>query len=320
MESKLIFKPNNYTIKDTYAFYIKNLIKKHSSYFIHKSGAVYNDLNNEISYIIKVLKLRKEEEAELNFKIRNEEGNLYSLRTDLSDVKIAIEALEKRRKEIIKDPNSKVKIIDFKLFKKILLLYNTKAGDKIIHGHKLALGPSLGFLEARRVERNFSKKVPDWYKSNKLKEENGGEYPTGKDGKKLLIYHSSEEWCRVYWQKNNTLINGSAYYFLPSGGQPGRGFRQAFSRANSNDPKLKLLYPFKTVVGKRDFPLTQITESGEKIKDFYKLSEAVNEMSKKVNSLTKTAILSYITKRCESHRLNEGLKLVNFPYYFKYLK
>ncbi len=89
------------------------------------------------------------------------------------------------------------------------------------------------------MEKEFKEILVEWQ----------GDLPIDtRTGKKKRIFFTDTDWCRVAWFKVKGVKNLSVYSFVPSGGQPGKGFRQTFSKANSENSLLRTNYifaPFK---------------------------------------------------------------------------
>src|SRR5438105_1937739 len=64
-------------------------------------------------------------------------------------------------------------MMSYPRFKAIIAEWFSRAQDYIINGQPLALGNSLGRIDARRVERNFDKKSVNWGATKRLWERIG---------------------------------------------------------------------------------------------------------------------------------------------------
>jgi len=242
---KIATKPATFSVNDMYAYYVEKLVEENPHFVIKglsREGKVtrfsevfhYND--NEVKFVDRQIARKQEELIEL---IDNKNPNNL---TEISDVEIAIKVFEVRRKELILRSKEVKKIIDYKTFKNILTVYNTKAGEKIIDGKKVNLLNGLGYLCGRRVERNFNKKSINWEETDKLRDKDGN-LPI-KNGKKVVVFYTNDDWCRVAWCKTSAIKNVSVYAFVPSGGQKGKGFRQTFSKAIERNPALALKFEY----------------------------------------------------------------------------
>lgn len=134
-----------------------------------------------------------------------------------------------------------VEVINQERWLKIMDAYFLKARDLIIQGHELNMGANLGAIQPRRIERNHASRTVDQAATKKqpmLPDENGKLV-------KRIIYYTDDYYVRVAWQKNHKITNERTYEFKPSGKNiNGNGFQQLFSKANIDNPALKLNYPF----------------------------------------------------------------------------
>lgn len=123
-------------------------------------------------------------------------------------------------------------------WKEIVSSFFYRAKYRIIEGEVLTMG-KLGRIKAIRIERNFSKPVLDkgaTYKDMVL----------NPDGTIRKVYKTSEDYCRISWEKYHMLANESRYRFKPSSMNTitGKGFKIEFSRALTEDPLLKYRYKY----------------------------------------------------------------------------
>ncbi len=228
---------------DMYNFFLEDKLKSNNSYFI-KNKKLYYSSDREIEVVSKQIELSKDQYYKL-IELDNKTSQQIS---DISDLEVSLSSLKKRKKELTEDIRKVKLVIDFITFKKILTLYNTKAGDRIIEGERLNLLNGLGFLLARRIERTFSTKKVNWGETNKQRDSLTGELPVDPvTNKKKLIYHLDEEYCRIHWERAHGVKNLSVYRFEPTGGQPGKGYRQKFSKANLDNKLLRLRYKYHSV-------------------------------------------------------------------------
>lgn len=123
-------------------------------------------------------------------------------------------------------------------FRSIIEHYFNKAKDAIIMGATLSMGSQIGYIAARRVERNFSKKIVDFHKTSKQ--------PKGEDGKPvMIIYFDDDDWIRIGWEKTQHIPNAGVYKFCPTcDDMRGGGFKKEFSMANRRNPLLKYKYRY----------------------------------------------------------------------------
>lgn len=121
-------------------------------------------------------------------------------------------------------------VVDYKRFSDVIALFNKKATASIIKGERLRLGHGLGYLTAKRIERNYNRPRMDVIAT--MKARRGGD-PTAR------IYYTDDDYCRIAWQKNGNVRHCYAYEFKPT-----YGFRKDFSGALRADPLLQFRYPF----------------------------------------------------------------------------
>lgn len=115
-------------------------------------------------------------------------------------------------------------------FRAIIEKNNSKARGYVINGYKYNLGFGLGYLLARRIERNFSKP-----KVNVVATVLHRRSSLTKD----TIYYLDDDYCRIAWHKVGDVRNESVYLFKPC-----KDFRLDFSRSLFNNPVLKYKYLF----------------------------------------------------------------------------
>ena len=150
--------------------------------------------------------------------------------------------------------------IEFKQFKEILSTYNQKVGEAIIQGDTWNMGSGIGYIAARRIERNHSKPVVNWAETNKIPRLENGKFP-------YLVYYEDDYYYRIGWCKNNNscrVKNLSMYVFRPAKGRPasGRyGFKDKFVLAIKGDPILGLTYQY--------FPYKKLTKEELDERDKY---------------------------------------------------
>lgn len=228
------------SFNEMYKFYLAEKVKANSSLFINSKNELCYSSDREIEMLTNQVILAKEQYYELIEKDMKTSVDL----NDISDFEVAIRNFEKRKNELLSDIKKVKKLIDVKVFKQILTVYNTKAGDRIIEGYKFDLLNGLGFLLGKRIERTFSTKAVNWGATNKLRDSKGELSIDPKTGKKKLIYFIGEDYLRVGWEKIKGIINFSIYGFEPAGGQLGKGYRQKFSKSNENNKLLRLNYRF----------------------------------------------------------------------------
>lgn len=144
----------------------------------------------------------------------------------------------------------KTVLIDFKTFKQVLALYNTKAGTKLINGYSINLLNGLGYLYVARIKRSLIAK-PKLNKglSYKLRKELLEKGELTRDNWKR--YYTDDDYVKVMWFKPSyTRANVAGfdnvifYKFLPAGGNKGKGFKQRLSVSIRHKSELLALYPY----------------------------------------------------------------------------
>ena len=128
-------------------------------------------------------------------------------------------------------------VINYRKFKLILEIYLREAKRAIIQGSQFNLGNYMGFIAARRVERNFNNPKVNWQETEKQ--------PKTEKGKaSKLIYFLDDDWCRIAWNKVTKSLAQVQYRFVPTGGALGVGFKTDFVAALKHNPHLKYKYPY----------------------------------------------------------------------------
>lgn len=150
-----------------------------------------------------------------------------------------------------KEGTKVIEVINYNSFRKLMEMYFDRAKIAIIKGDALDMTSGVGKILGRRVERDFRKKGQrriDWGKTRKQPLVQNEE--TGTWHYKTLVYNTSDDWCRISWNKTKKLDNEIIYEFKPSAPNSNRtgGFRLEFSNALMRDPLLKYKYQFKPVI------------------------------------------------------------------------
>jgi hypothetical protein len=132
-------------------------------------------------------------------------------------------------------------IISIERWLRIVNLYYLLARKKVIAGGKFRFGHRLGVIQARTVSRNFNNKQVNWAETKKQPMVVDPE--TGKRKRAKIIYHTSETYCRIAWEKLGAITNERVYKFKPSkGNRSGKGFSGEFCAALRADPLLETRY------------------------------------------------------------------------------
>lgn len=155
----------------------------------------------------------------------------------------------KRKREFLyrrfkkkKDPVALPKeVMSFSRWLKIVNLYYLMARQEVVKGKRIRLGHKLGAIQARRVSRNFKNKQVNWGET--LKQPYTINPETGRRKFEKMIYHTSETYCRIAWEKLRSITNESYYEFIPSqGGKDRGGFQRDFITALKENPLLETQY------------------------------------------------------------------------------
>jgi hypothetical protein len=163
-----------------------------------------------------------------------------------------IKSLTVKYNSLDSKPTDIIYIIDLDKFKKILFTFNKITQDAIIAGKRLNFKNGLGYLEGIVVPRNHKRKMIDQNETKirkaKLLAEGVSEddlfhttkNPTGTI--KYTVFRTDDDWCRIKWDKAG-VKNSSVYEFKPTDNRKDlTGFKNRFSRANLDNPLLKLRY------------------------------------------------------------------------------
>lgn len=153
---------------------------------------------------------------------------------------------KKRKREFIFTKNNKVvgspiEVMSFTRWYKIVSLYFLLARKEVIKGRRIRLGYRLGAIRARTISRNFKNKQINW---NETKKQPLVLDPVTKKMKRQrIIYHTSETYSRIAWEKLGSITNETYYKFVPSQGTKARGgFKQEFKTALKENPLLETQY------------------------------------------------------------------------------
>ncbi len=142
-------------------------------------------------------------------------------------------------------------VMNYTRYRKIVENYLTRAKKAIINGEAVQFG-RVGKICARRVERDFRRqrqRKVDWGKTRKQ------ELVWSEEKQKLcyvkVIYYTTDDWCRIGWNRADLVTNENLYEFKPSSESHDKktGFEMEFSQALIKDPLLKyqyLYYPIKS--------------------------------------------------------------------------
>lgn len=150
-------------------------------------------------------------------------------------------------------------VISYPEFRKIMETYFTIAKEMIIEGGELNLGHNLGYILARRVERNHRNKMVNFNETRKQPIDPS----TGK--RERIIYYDDDDWIRIGWEKVGKVPNSRFYRFSPTNDDNhGGGFKKQLSLANQKNPILKYRYKY--------YPY--VLDAAEESKDYVNLDKA----------------------------------------------
>lgn len=136
-----------------------------------------------------------------------------------------------------KEGTKVIEVMSYPRFRAIIDAWFLGATEYIINGQVLSMGNNVGKIGGRMVERNYKNKQIDWEKTMEMWKKKGE--------RKGHVYHLSEYWLRIGWNKPGKIRNEHFYRFTPAeGNERGEGFKQRFSDANKANPLLKHRYQF----------------------------------------------------------------------------
>lgn len=139
-----------------------------------------------------------------------------------------------------------VEVINYDRWVAIINTYFIEAKKHIIMGEELALGGCLGAISARLIERSHSRRKINFHETKKQ--------PmvwTEDDRlvRKKIVYFDDDNYIRIGWRRGKRIKNERVYEFTPAGPNAnGNGFKEEFSRANIQNPALKLRYSFYPLI------------------------------------------------------------------------
>lgn len=155
--------------------------------------------------------------------------------------------------------------VPYWMFKEVLSRFNRKSSDAVIFGSLLNLGPKLGYLMIKKINRNYKKAIPDWGESKRIKQEiidRGGipkdkEHPEGED---WIKFYTDSWYLRWAWVKKYVcrIKNQSVYRFTPTANRSKKsgdnslgklGNRGKLTLANRINPTLHTVYEQNSEIG-----------------------------------------------------------------------
>lgn len=132
-------------------------------------------------------------------------------------------------------------VISYPRFRAVLESYFRNARSRIIRGETFQLWNQIGSISARRVERNFSKKVVDWAATNRQNKRDP------ETGKLVLVYFDTPDWCRIGWNRPKSkkkISKIKQYEFKPADGRGKGGFNDEFREIMETTPAVRLAYDY----------------------------------------------------------------------------
>lgn len=178
---------------------------------------------------------------------------------------------------IYKQSRRPIDIINYDLFREIIMTYFEIIGDKLIEGKTFNLMSHLGYLNIKRVERNPMKPRPDWGESRRYRKEliDAGEPLTEKrpirardgsfrldadgnimykDYQRWMIYYTDDEYPMLDWTRKwrclykryGSYVPNLLYYtFKPSISKTGaNSFWNRVLKAIRSNPAIKMNYKY----------------------------------------------------------------------------
>lgn len=144
-------------------------------------------------------------------------------------------------------------VTSYTIFAEVMGTFFSLAKEAICQGQTLVLKSRLGNIRARRVERNHKTKTINYARTAQqpkvYSEEKEKWLPS------RIIYHTSDDWCRIGWNRNKATPSSQLLYeFKPAKDlRSGKGFNQMLSKALNENPYLKYkftYYPLKKLKAK----------------------------------------------------------------------
>jgi hypothetical protein len=109
------------------------------------------------------------------------------------------------------------------MYREVLARIFKRVSNHIIFGGMFNLQNNLGYIRIKKIKRNYTKLVPDWGASNKLKAALVAEGKVPKDkehpqGEEWLVFYSDPWYLRWAWIKVGVcrVKNQSVYMFRPT--------------------------------------------------------------------------------------------------------
>ena len=191
---------------------------------MNKTSATYNASDVWEVWLDMMLKQNPEYWTIPNRKSKRKRGHLYRAR--------------KRRKDPVALPHE---VMNAARWFAIVNLYYLMARKEVIKGRRIRLGHRLGAIQAKRISRNFRNKQVNWGETMKQPYTINPE--TGRRKFEKMIYHTSETYCRIGWERLFSIKNETYYEFIPcQGGRNSGGFKREFITSLKENPLLETQY------------------------------------------------------------------------------
>lgn len=160
------------------------------------------------------------------------EDNIYVLEYDAYYKRDSIRVLLQ-----IRPGGDRKVVMTYALFRNILETYNKIGVEHVIEGGRFEIGNRMGYLEAKRVERNFNHPRINHIATKRARD---------KEPDHPAIYYTDEDYCAIAWVKSHQLKNESVYSFVPAN----YSFREKFSKTLNANPILKYNYKYYPYIPK----------------------------------------------------------------------
>jgi hypothetical protein len=136
-------------------------------------------------------------------------------------------------------------VLSYKTFMETMKVFFDLAKHEIVEdGGTFKLLGRLGSIAIRRVQRDHSKKVINYERTNQQPKVWNEEKQ--KMSPSRIIYFTTDDWCRIGWHKVRRWVsNLSVYEFKPAKDlRSGKGFDQILVKALTDNPALKFKYRY----------------------------------------------------------------------------
>lgn len=124
---------------------------------------------------------------------------------------------------VAKNESDKKRPTPYWMYKEVLARFNKKVSNDIIFGQSLNLGNRLGYVQIRKIRRNYDKPIPDWGESKRIKADliKNGIVPKDEnhpEGKEWIVYYTDPWYLRWAWIKRKVckVKNHTVYKFIPT--------------------------------------------------------------------------------------------------------